>query len=75
MLSNWVSGKNFRLKKDDSKRKNAFCNLNTFLPTIILMSPRGSYGKFAWSFERAVGILRRIFSSYVDIDDYWNLDF
>lgn len=63
MLSNCVSGENLRLKKDDSSLKNAFCSLNTFFPTIIFMSPRGSSGKFDCNFERAVGILRRIFYS------------
>jgi len=37
-------GANFLLKYDDYRRKNAFCSLKTFLPTIILISPRGSYG-------------------------------
>ncbi len=31
------------------------------------MSPRGSYGKYDCSFERAVGIFNLSFYSYVDI--------
>jgi hypothetical protein len=62
MFRSDYSGVNIFLKYVDYNRKKAFCSLKTFVPIIIFISPRGSYGKKPCNLERAVAIFKRSFS-------------